>query len=385
MLLKSFHFTISLCNRIAVIRFCYVSLCFLAGCATQRITGALPPWRIMTNVAETAPHDKPALWTDGTHTLLAWPGEPASPSIRLANVDSPGRSRSLTLGRIPRDVSLFTAADGLLHLMWLDQTLPGQTQLVGALIDTEGNTQRIPGVISNRPAVHYAGISTPDHGVLTLWAGEHELYAQTVDARGRPRPALRIARTGRRPVAAYDSIGNLHMAWLEPTAPEIWTIRYLYLPKGALPANDDPPALPIGVIHSADVLESFVMGTDAQNVYLLWTTVQIGDVQAAKLAGLTFPLNDNTAVNSIAPLAGARWPDVADQPQPVLTLGVTLDGQQPAALNVTPTGFSTPRPVYASSALIGATALAVTPGQLNLGWTETRANGTATIYYATTR
>src|SRR5579871_1267196 len=77
-----------------------------AGCSTP-VRQPLPPWTSAQLVAEAAPHDQPGLWSDGETTLLAWPGEPALPGIRLV---APGADpQKLPLGRVPRQVRLLRA------------------------------------------------------------------------------------------------------------------------------------------------------------------------------------------------------------------------------------------------------------------------------------
>src|SRR5579859_6395634 len=99
-----------------------VILLLSAGCAAP-VQQPLQPWTSAQLVAEAAPHDQPGLWSDGETTLLAWPGEPAAPGIRLATLG--GQPKILPLGRVPRQVSLLRAADNNQHVLWLDQTLPG--------------------------------------------------------------------------------------------------------------------------------------------------------------------------------------------------------------------------------------------------------------------
>src|SRR5579859_3484508 len=82
----------------AVILACVVILS--AGCApsTSPANQPLPPWTDAHFVAQAAPHDQPALWSDGETTLLAWPGEPEAPGIRLADLG--GTTKVLPLGRV---------------------------------------------------------------------------------------------------------------------------------------------------------------------------------------------------------------------------------------------------------------------------------------------
>src|SRR5262249_38149861 len=153
--------------------------------------------RVVLEIAEAAPHDQPALWSNGEKTLIAWPGEPAAPGIRLVDVQEPGKVQVLPLGRIPWQLSLLTAADGYLHILWLDQTIPGETHLVGAVIDTYGGVTRAPGIISTRSTAQYTAIAQQSGDLLTLWTDDGDrpaLYMQKVDGQGRPGPERKLAQ-----------------------------------------------------------------------------------------------------------------------------------------------------------------------------------------------
>ncbi|MEP7284861.1 MAG: hypothetical protein ABI947_03730 [Chloroflexota bacterium] len=369
----------------------------------------MSPWHILRKISTAAPHDRPALWSDGVQTLLAWPGEPSAPGIRLDSPDWQTPVKILPLGRIPREVSLFAGLDGNLNLLWLDQTLPDQAQLVGALIATNGVVKRSPGVISNRAISHYTAISTKAGDVIALWveSGEKQgVFIQLIDGQGRPRQAVQLAKAGSNPAAAFDLNGDLHIAWLESTAAHLWTIRYLLLQHGELPIEDNVPSIPVGVIRTAEpqTLGDFALGADATHVYCLWNIIQVGQRTAetpeSSMAGLSFPISDNSAVrtlsfNSVAKI-GLRDPDVPSAALPVLTIGITVstwNGQRwqdvPATLSISPDGANLLQPVYAARSepvVVGKVALSAdSGGRLTLGWTELGGNGIATVYYATTR
>jgi hypothetical protein len=381
----------------------------IASCASLPVVPpALAPWQVVNFLATAAPHDAPGLWTDGTKTLLAWPGEPSSPGIRLVDTSAPSHVNVLSLGRVPRSVSLFKADAGALHILWLDQTLPTQTELVGALIDTEGAIVRTPDSISKRRVTQYRAVSTSDGDVVTLWVEDRvpsSIYLQRVDSQGRAQQPVRIARTGTRPTLAFDLNGDLHVAWLESTSPSLWTIHYLFLPHGDPPVTPDVAAIPIGVIHldQGRVLDSFTLGLDASHVYCLWGTIRVGSTTSepsGKIAGLTFPISDSTTVHTLA----MNMPDnvslsalnVPGQTLPSFSVGLlasTWDGQRwnaiPAAMIISPNGSGTLHRAYtgnSSSALISGLTIAAAPdGTLVLGWSDLDDRGIAHVYYASTR
>src|SRR5258708_25226173 len=91
----------------SVFRTSFLILCsvLLTHCAadTGNLAQGLPisPWRTLRKLADAAPSDQVALWTDGDKTLVAWPGEPALPGIRLVVVND-NSVKNLALGRVPR-------------------------------------------------------------------------------------------------------------------------------------------------------------------------------------------------------------------------------------------------------------------------------------------
>src|SRR5258708_21280572 len=98
----------------------------------------ISPWRTLRKLADAAPSDQVALWTDGDKTLVAWPGEPALPGIRLLDVNAADSIKNLSLGRVPRHLAIYSAARSLLRIIWLDPTLPTQTHPASRRIPTAG-------------------------------------------------------------------------------------------------------------------------------------------------------------------------------------------------------------------------------------------------------
>jgi hypothetical protein len=376
-----------------------VAIVFMLTACAPTLQVPHSPWHVLQEVAEAAPHDQPALWSDGEKTLIAWPGEPAAPGIRLADLQKPGEAKVLPLGRVPWQVSLLPAADGYLHILWLDQTLPGETHLVGALIDTYGGVIRSPGIISNRPTAQYTSVSQPSGDVLTLWTevGDRPaLYVQKVDGQGRPGQERRLAQPATNPGGAVDSNGNFHIFWLEPGAGSFWTIHYTILRRD----GTNSQSIPIGVIRTIEgqTLESFRVGADKSNLYCLWSlTATTNKGPLGGIAGLTFPFSDDSAVKSLAFDSGSfkdlslHWPTLPAQVWPSLTISLTAsswDGRAwrdvPAAVVLSPNGPGDLHPVYdftADNALVTRTAISTTSDTI-LAWTVLRPNGTAAVYYA---
>jgi hypothetical protein len=414
-----------------VFRFWILTLA-LTQCTTvpATIAASSPPgaaWRIVQAIPATGPQPEPALWSDGTTTVIVWPGDVSRPDINLFNVGSSGQLLALPLAAAPRQVTIYQMRGGVLQLLWLDWTPPGETRLVGAMLSADRTVERGPAVISNRPTAEYSAAITPSGDLLTLWVeareGATSLYAQMIDNAGRPYPPIRLAVSARHPSAVYAPDGTLHVAWLESNAVRLWTIRYAAFPGGKLPgvsgtlgaadtaAVSPIESIPVGVIKldSGEALESFALGLDSTHVYCLWdiVTVKAAHDPVGRLAGLAFPVGDVSDMHPIGSTTGGanadtsslRWPTLPTAIGSSLQIGVTLGSRDdrgvwavPATLTITPAGIGPAQPVItrphdgSPADLIGKTAIAVDDsGGLRLVWSTFRADGASTIYYATNR
>jgi hypothetical protein len=391
------------------------ALFLLVGCSSVSTLKPAEPFREIVKIVTAPPFDQPALWTNGDLTLMAWPGEPAAPGIRLINVEQAntgetGQSSAkvMPLGRVPYRVSLYAAESGFYHLLWLDQTLPNETQLAGSMISAEGEVMRDPGVLSKRPTAQYAAVPNAEGDLHILWVAsdnDHSLFIQMLDRKGRIQQAIHLAKNASQPAAAFDLNGDLHLAWLESAPSRVWTIHYTVLPAGKLPFDDTITSTLLGVItlENGQLLNSFTLGVDASHVYCLWNTSKIeqtASVPDSQIAGLTFPIRDNNAVTRLAfdKLADVnlRNPTVSSRTLPSLTIGLTASYWRDntwrdvsAALVITPQGIGDLHPVYdpgAQRGLIGKVALDVDRnGVLYMGWSALQGNGSADVYFGSTR
>ncbi len=359
----------------------------------------LPPWHDAQLVAETIPHEQPSLWADGTTTLIAWPGDPSAPGIYLVDPARGGQPQPLKLGTIPRRMSVYPATGDRVQLLWLDQTLPDEAHLVGAVLGPDRQVERSQTPITNRPTLDYRAVATTSGEIAVIWveAGERStaLYYRQVDDAGLPHPPVRIAAPASFPRLAIDSNGRQHVAWLESGAPGLWAIHYLAFP-GSQSAIPDSALVGVIQLEAGEALESFELGSDATHVYCLWNVVTAGNSRG-QLAGLTFPIGDSAAtrtlpVNNPGQFAvhGLVMPR---QGGPSLTVGLTasrtIGRDIPATITVAPAGIGVVQPAIADSSstgVIGKVSLAGDPtGNMHLAWTVLRQNGTTAVYYATTR
>ncbi len=369
-------------------------------CAAPTETALRVPWQALHKVAETAPNNQTALWTDGTKTVLAWPGGPDQPGIRLSN--GTNETVLLPFGTL-QQVALYPADAGLLHILWLDQTHPDEPRLASALITTDGKIERGANAVSAKATTHYAAVRLANGNVLTLWieARQHSpLYAQLLDGADRAHPPVRLSSDASYPTGMVDLNGTLHLAWLENAASQSWTIRYLTFNNSSLPDTDNPSTIPVAVIKlgAGESLEDFALGMDGTHVYCLWNSVFLNSTgqPIGSLAGLAFPIGNVSAVQQIKLDAlreqnvhGLSIPIRAMQTLTISLTNSTWDSQawndNPIAVSVTPDS-AVLHPVYDEPVgILGKTTLASDAnGKLYLAWTLVQADGTAAVYYAST-
>ncbi len=391
----------------------------ISGCSAPARIEAAPPWRLLRIIPETTPQEQVALYLrpgqnqSAPVALLGWVsarrGEYNLP-IRL--VEGEGEPSSPGLGASPRRLSLHGLADGRVQLLWLDVVPPGETHLVGATLGAEGKLERGLNDLSKTPVVDYAAAPSPGGDLVVVWTEQGDgitpIYAQVIDGLGRPHTAVRVAANGRFPGAVVDSVGSLHLAWVEPGMSGLWTIRYAVFAggqfedsRGQAPTRALPGA-PIGLITlgPSTALESFAFGLDSERAYCLWVTVGIGGDGrqiVGTLAGLTFPLGNSAETRSLTVDSGGaslRWPAFPARLASALfaSLTVTRDENgelhsQPMLLPITPERVGPPQPVAALfPGQIGETRLALdTDGYLHLTWASLRPTGQVEMVYATNR
>jgi hypothetical protein len=380
-----------------------LSIAFLLGACTAVSSAPIQTWRVVRTISSRGPLPELGLWVDSSTAVLAAPGDLNKPDINLYILTSSAPPFVVGPTAAPRHVTVYPASFGQLQLLWLDQNALGDTLLMGAFLGPNGELQRGPAAISNRPTSDYSAVATPSGDLLVLWveAGDHPtpLYAEVIDSAGRPRPPIQLARTARQPSAVYAPDGTLHVAWLELSAPRLWTIRYVTFPNGEPSAAESTP---VGVINvmADEAVEGFGIGLDATHVYCLWSVVQVTGDPRGRLDGLTFPIGENAAVH---PLSGAvpdgsslRWPMLSARAGQALQIGLTMSIQTdgawqdlPATATIAPGGIGPVRPLVEpgnGSRVLGKVAFASDDkGNNYAAWSTLRDDGRATIFYATNR
>lgn len=346
---------------------------------------------------------------------MVWPGDVTLPNLRLTTLHTeptdPENTQygQLPLGIRPRYLQLYPLSGGRWQVLWLEQSLPGQYRFSGGTLDAAGEVERGPTAITPRPALEFSAAPTPEGNLIAFWneaqgsqTGEHSpLYAALIDNFGRPYPAVAIAPTGRFPAVAVDQSGDLHLAWLEAGSGQLWTVHYATLSAAALAAGLAPTAAQqVGVfrLKNSQIIDGFVLGLDAANIYLIWNVVSLGASMRGTLDGLTFFTNGPDTVRSLTfDAAGhsVRWLTLANPPlwgsaqgaaAPVV-LGLSA-GARPAIVRLSANNPNVVQPIVQTAAgagesPIGRPALSYDEGGgLYAAWSVFQPNGQTAIYVA---
>ncbi len=353
-------------------------------------------WQPIRLIARTVPHEQPALWADSSRAIFAWPGDPTMPGIFLADLAQAGSARSFHLGTIPHRVNVYPSPDGSARLLWMDQTLPDEEYLAAAVVRPDGEIERDAIGVNNEPTLDYSAVSLFTGELTVFWVGVGRyatpLFLQRIDESGLPRPPVQIAASAMHPSAAVDVNGRLRVAWLESNTPGLWVIHYAVFPadKPDIPKSDVVGLISLG---TGEALESFGLGLDATYAYCLWNIVTAGDT--ARLSGLAFPLDAPMATRALAmndsESTRLHWPAIPSWAGQSLTVALT-DRQKPGhevpvTVAITPDQIGLVQPVPdVPDGIIGKTSLVLdTAGDLHLAWTTMQDNGTAAVYYTSTR
>jgi hypothetical protein len=375
---------------------CVISLIVFVNACNASPTPLPNGWHVVRTVEHVTPQEQIALWIVNNRAALAWAGAPDLPNLQLAQGDNP--PLQLALGITPRQLTGMPLAHQWMQLLWLDQTMPGDVQLMGGTVDAAGELQRGPTAISNITTIEYAAVPTPFGGVAVLWstptragtAASAEVYLQLIDSEGRPLPAQRITPNGRFPALAYDLRGDLHVTWLASVDGRQWTLHHSLLAAtldltGAVVA--DLPSSVIGAISlTADQsIDSICVTTDADTLYVLWSTLTIGG--SAEANGLRAPLPQPSAVQPFTlTLAGNHvgQPSVAATPaasQYVSLIAMDESGKRvPVVGKLTATGDVELQSLADAAMVVSRPALATDDrGYLHLAWLRLEADGRSSL------
>jgi hypothetical protein len=316
----------------------------------------------------------------------------------------------LPLGISPRRLTGLALAEGWAQLLWLDQTLPGEVQLIGGTLNAGGMVERGPTEISLTRTADYVALPAPGGAVVVLWttpvpgdpSGQPTLHMQLIDSTGRPLPGTRLAASGSFPAATFDLHGNLHLLWLSRLNAQEWAIHTATLDRRLDLAREVPSEVASAIVgaislSAGQALESFVVAADSASLYAMWS-VRTAEGRGG-VSGITFPVGQPTAVRTLLmSLSGSvlRWPTFPNVPGEVQYLAVTarhaLEGQPPAdqqadqllVFEMSPGAVRPLTVVTTGRRIVSRPTLARdVASKLHLAWVELERDGRASLYYAT--
>jgi hypothetical protein len=250
-------------------------------CSTPPIPDPTSAWGEIFTLGFAEQTDAPAIQTDISGLSALWIGADETGIHQdLRRWNSVGLSERVVLPLPPvhpymQQVAL--SPNGV-HILWLDAdgTLPGsETRLYSALIQPEaldgtlGTVLRGPTLISDRRTFRYAYAPNAAGSLWVVWSGgpldEPELYVQSIDNEGRPRPPQRIRSDADWPALVTDSNGAQILFWWQPSRNRVYRAR---LVEGEL-FNTQPITI-APTLNPGDRLDSFKAGRDLTHAYLFW-------------------------------------------------------------------------------------------------------------------
>lgn len=249
----------------------------LAGCLSAPEPSATPgpprsAWGSILTLASAEQMDAPAFWPGSTLSFAWVEADDAAVTNRLAHVSGAAitASGSVPLPVRPYAQTLVPAAEGKLHLFWLDANVEDETRLFHALITPELTAERGPTIVSDEPTLGYALLPQTDGSVWAVTSGgllaEPGLFARFVDGQGRPRleNLYQIAYDAIWP-AFLDGADGASLFWLGNRDGQVYRAAFIDgQPESPQAITEAPP------LGSGDRLDDFLAGQDRSHEMLFW-------------------------------------------------------------------------------------------------------------------
>lgn len=247
-------------------------LLFLWGC-----TPALPPlataWGNSVLIAQAPQAAAPALVLDSGGLMAAWIGADergVHHDVRRVGLDGAfGDALTLPLPpRYPRALQLATGIGGRTHLLWLDADDDGDTQLYGAVLDSELAVFRGPTLVSDAATYRYHALADGAGGVLVAWSGglaaEPTLMVTQIDYEGRPVQSLARLEGADYPTL-FRAPDGIYLLWLDVR--EQVVCLSLFHADVALSCQMRVPSVHL---ERGDWLQGLSAGADRAHIYVFW-------------------------------------------------------------------------------------------------------------------
>ena len=195
--------------------------------------------------------------------------------LRVARLGTRGQvisNRSPALGTsTPREPHLLVGPEDQIHLVWRE-TAEERSLLTYARLNSAGSVQTGPLVLSlvGDEAQSLNLIFNHRGEVEAFWIGQAGVYRATLSAEGEMlgEPTLLVAG-GESVKVQVDQAGVFHIAWLQSLGSNMKAIYYATLAPGEEELNQ-PEEMTRFFLRAGQVVQSLVIGIDADTGYILW-------------------------------------------------------------------------------------------------------------------
>lgn len=389
------------------------ALCLVA-CTTQTIPQPPPTpvptslWGRIYTVAQAETNAAPALMPLPEHAMLIWSGADAAEVRHYAGLPHIGQPQIVTLRAFyPYAQALYPAANDLAHLLYLDRDAESdENRLLAATVNRNLVAELGPNPVSNRPAGHYAAISTTGNNLRVVWSHDDatnpELITQTIDPQGRIRFATPLDVVGTHPALARDSAGNLYLFWLHQR--RIWqatlvddgleAIRSIGFDLRrepgdsllSLQAASDPTHLYLfWQIRRADGTPE-VWWASSPQAHSTWIAPQRFGLAVAQTETIQTGYNSGRVQAAASGTQFVRWLNTATQGADALPLAIHLADEIGVAYMRAGQIVGYQQIVADVGPLLSAPTIAADATRhLYLAWSQPNANGTSDVRYTATQ
>lgn len=392
------------------------SLVVLSACASSPLTPTAPTslWGAIITLGQTEQTAAPALWTNGASQWAAWVGADqvgVHQVMSLIGAGSPGQSVVLPLPPIhPYAQQVFPAADGNLHLLWLDAAPEGETRVFGALVNPALGLERGPTLFSRQSARRFIAFPAEDGGLTLISSGgltsEPALFLRAIDSAGRPDfdEPVPLVSDADWPASTSRADRQVDIYWIEETSGRV--LRAALVDQ----ALQIPAFITTTIaLNPGDRLDQFQAALDNTHTYLFWNLtradgqhetwfaagqIDSSDWRPPVRLGLDTTLNTpfETGFNS-GPARAAQsgsqpltWVKIMDGQFDVLPVAALLDENHLALVyfqNGNLVGYQDIAAV--PSLLAPPSLLSDRDRHLYLAWSEPTPNGYADLNFTLTR
>lgn len=227
---------VTLWIAMAVVVVCAVSACTPAPLPAPTPT-PLPQsaWGPVYTVSYAPQLDAPAFAALSDRFAFAWVASDAAgvhQDVRHLTAVGMSDTAALPLNPFaPHDLTLWPAAEDTAQLLYLDEDSATQTYRLYSAIFTEPHTLlRGPNRISDQVTHRYTALQTENGGLWVVWstgsALESRLYAQQIDAFGRPQPNALMTTDADHPVLVQSADDRMILFWMHPVTHMIYAGRF---------------------------------------------------------------------------------------------------------------------------------------------------------------